>query len=361
MPEAESQALAIQKYAKLIDWDVNAINDVANKYMTKQYPNIVNMIYENVNWSKVLSQWMENKLLMDTLAARAYYDWDTDSWILTTRWSGLFNNVYNAMKNKEWGITEADSKKLIMDYLYADEKITELNWRINPSDIFKYREAIFGSMLAKPEVMKELAWTLDSLWMSDQFDTVRDSLIRRIFNFKNDVHQLEMWKFEEEVKDRYNRTIWISSWWSWSYYGRWFTKSNSNPYKNRSAWNNFAPTQQLLPRAIEKGLDFSQMPKPLFTWSNMYNWMWWVWWPKNFYNDMKNVNRVISNKVYEQISKDLIKRSPDFNNRIYTIKKLGVERIYPQSSLVMKLWQNLKPNTNRLSRWLLSGLSYNKE
>ena len=49
-----------------------------------------------------MSQSIKNKMLLDNLVARSYYETgETGDLVLSSRWSSLFNNIYNTMKDQD--------------------------------------------------------------------------------------------------------------------------------------------------------------------------------------------------------------------------------------------------------------------
>ena len=67
-------------------------------------------------------------------------------------------------------------------------------------------------------------------------------------------------------------------------------------------------------------------------------------------------------KYYEQYSKDLVKRNPEYINRWFYNKKARAEMIWMKSNLnrtdfrqIPRLWYS------KLSKWLIPWWSYNKE
>jgi len=110
------------------------------------------------------------------------------------------------MKDQEGGITKANAKEMVVNYLMVDEQLKDLSGKTDPEKIFKFREAVFASMLQKPEVMVELNETLTSLGKEDNFTKVGHSLVKRLFDFDNEAVSKNMPDFTKAVKENYDRT-----------------------------------------------------------------------------------------------------------------------------------------------------------
>lgn len=358
--EEEARIQALYKFAPLLNGDMNALNDVANIYMLKRYPNEIGLIKENINWSKTITSWMRNKLLIDTLIAQAYYNGDSEASELWSRWSGLFNGLYYTMKNKDWWMTQEDAQKLVIDYLYAEEKLSELNGKVEYSTLFKSKEALFSSLLAKPEVIAELETVLSKEWFKDDpFNLVRDSLVRRLFKFDEETHGRYFDDFTEYVKEAYNRSIGQKD--SYNYwnafkpisYGRPFNMWNHTP---KSMWRWKPWMQQLFPRLMDRWLNPTTTPNNLLNSWPIYPSMLWTW-PKAYLDNIKRTHDGFLRDIYEQRWKNIFRRSPEFFNKVYQVSKLWVEKIWDRNLIEKSLRRRLR----RPTKGLLKGLAYNPE
>ena len=127
------------------------------------------------------------------------------------------------------------------------------------------------------------------------------------------------------------------------------------------SWNNWFNNWNgtpLLNRTLDRWLSPSQFIPQLLQ-NNPYGW--WTW--PRFYNEwIKQQLNQLYKKYYEQYSKDLVKKNPEYINRWFYNKKARAEIIWMKSNLnrtdfkqIPRLWYS------KLSKWLIPWWSYNKE
>ena len=66
--------------------------------------------------------------------------------------------------------------------------------------------------------------------------------------------------------------------------------------------------------------------------------------------------------MYEQFSKDLVKRNPEYINKIYSIKKMRSENIWMKSKLARTDYTQVpRVRYSKLSKWLIPWWAYKRE
>lgn len=353
---------AIQMYWWLANGNLWMVNDVAESYIIKKYNDQLKPLF-NPKFKEAFSNSLQNKLLIDMAVWRAMYeDWDIGSaelrWDMTT----IFNWAYKSMKEKNNGIlSKEDSMKLMRDYTYIDTELNKLHWKVDPLKLFNYREWVFLSMLNKPDMLAEIE---NDDWFNKTWSDVKDNLTHRFLKFTWERKNYELDSFEDMVKDKYYKQIWLKSWswyWSWSYGS--LVRSSYKPNMWWWKWWGFGWWQwaPFVQRAMNTWMNPTSSTRDMFR-SNPYSFVPSMWWPKAYYEDMKIWFEQLHKQMYEQYSKDLIKKNPEYFNKIYSIKKMWSEFVWMKSKFIRNDYQQIpRIPFARLSKWLITWWAFNRE
>lgn len=357
LDKTSARYLAIQTYWSLANWNLWAVNDVANIYTKEKYWDKLKALF-NPQFKKQFSNSLENKLLIDMAVWRAFYEeWDIESAELRWDMTAILNNTYKNMKDKtDWVLSKEDASKLMLDYEYINAELSKLNWKVDPLKLYHYREWVMLSILQKPDLLSEVENNIDFV---KQFSDVKDNLTLRFLKFAWEKKAYDLEWFEDLVKTKYNQKIWLkSSWWSWWSFNSFrpsskpFTKWWSNWFNNWS-WTPFVN------RAIDRWINTNNQPIQLLQ-NSPFPWA--SYWPKMYNEWIKQWINKLYKEYYQQYSKDLVKRNPEYINRTLYSKKQMAEMIWMQSRFWRKDFKFIpKTPYSKLSKWLIPWWAYNKE
>ena len=112
---------------------------------------------------------------------------------------------------------------------------------------------------------------------------------------------------------------------------------------------------------MNRWIDHTQSPRDLFR-NNPYSYVPSMWWPKSYYDNIKIWFKQMYKKMYEQYSKDLVKRNPEYINKIYSVKKMRSENIWMKSKLERTDYTQVpRVRYSQLSKWLIPWWAYKRE